>query len=62
MGDASLREAAMLRARVFGSVSSLPHSEVRDMKQRATAALVFLVALALVLARVKWFPGFHDGR
>ena len=52
----------MLCARVFGSVSSLPHSEVRDMKQRATATLVFLLTLALVLAKVKWFPGFHPGR
>jgi hypothetical protein len=30
--------------------------------KKATAALSCLVTLALVMAHVRWFPGFHPGR
>ena len=32
------------------------------MQKKATTALLFLVAAAFALAKVKWFPGFHPGR
>ena len=32
------------------------------MQKKATTALLFLVTAALVMAKVKWFPGFHPGR
>ncbi len=32
------------------------------MRQKALAALLFLGTVALVLAQVRWFPGFHPGR